>query len=454
MRGILTFFLLTLLSVVCVLASEPPEQYRPLPPLRVQDELEKVWVKKRYEFVPTVLKKYGYDAWIITQREYAEDTVFRSLHSSTTTFSARRRTLFLFHTNPDVPSPLLLIDNQQTLWDTLLATLDKVDPKKIAVNIDDDMAFSDGLHTGEGQLLLQKLGPKWAKRVSSERAIGVEVVAARVGGEEQLSMYRLMTENVWRMIEEGFSNEVITVGETTPTDVEWWFRSRMQTLNVTTWFPPSVTFFRSPSEPSTDDHPQAREGDLLHVDIGITAMNMNTDTQHLGYILRSNETKVPAGLVQGLHDANRLQDFTRKRMVPGLTGDEVFEAVIEDMKDAGLKGLIYSHPIGDYGHSAGAIIGMANIQGSVPGGGQNKVLENYWTSVELSGDTYVPEWGIRQLFPLEEDVYWSPKTRTFEWVYGQQTEYHLVKPKKRESSSPSLFTRIGTSLGWNVVRWV
>ena len=68
-------------------------------------------------------------------REYAEDTAFRSLVSSTTTFSARRRTLFMFHTHPDVPSPLHLVDNKATLWETLHETLEKVNPRKIAVNV-------------------------------------------------------------------------------------------------------------------------------------------------------------------------------------------------------------------------------------------------------------------------------------------------------------------------------
>ena len=102
---------------------------------------------------------------------------------------------------------------------------------------------------------------------------------------------------------------------------------------------------------------------MLHVDIGITAMGMSTDTQHLAYILRSNETAPPHSLIKGLHDANKMQDFVRQRMVPGTTGDDVFFAVLDDMKHAKLDGLIYCHPIGDYGHSAGASIGMANIQG-------------------------------------------------------------------------------------------
>jgi hypothetical protein len=101
---------------------------------------------------------------------------------------------------------------------------------------------------------------------------------------------------------------------------------------------------------------------MLHVDIGITAMGMNTDTQHLGYILRANETSPPRSLVRGLHRANRMQDMNRREMVPGRTGDEVFFAVKRAMKNEGLEGDVYSHPIGDYGHSAGAIIGMANWQ--------------------------------------------------------------------------------------------
>ena len=91
-------------------------------------------------------------------------------------------------------------------------------------------------------------------------------------------------------------------------------------------------------------------------------MGMNTDTQHLGYILRTNETSPPASLVAGLHAANKMQDMNRKEMVPGRTGDDVFWFIRDDMKEAGLEGRIYSHPIGDYGHSAGAVIGMADWQ--------------------------------------------------------------------------------------------
>ncbi|ORX41264.1 hypothetical protein BD324DRAFT_613868 [Kockovaella imperatae] len=471
-------------------AKQPVAQYRPLPPLREQDALENKWVQMRYDRIPEILERHGYDAWILTMREYAEDTAFRALVSSTTQFWGRRRTMWMFHTNPNVTSPFHFVSLKDDLWDGLLDTLEQVNPKKIAINVDEDMAFSDGLHTGEGHKLMSKLG-KWADRVTPCRDIGVEVIATRAGGKEQLEMYRLLQENVWAMIQEGFSERVIEIGKTTAEDLMWWFRETMVwKLGSRTWFHPSVEIHRSPDEPAVEDHPAMREGDMLHVDIGIYAMGMNTDTQHLGYILRSNETAPPQSLQDGLAIANKMQDFNRLEMRPGLTGDQVFWAIRGDMTKAKLNehGRIYSHPIGDYGHSAGAVIGMADWQTSIPGGGENKVLKDYWTSVELAGVNYIPEWRREQNFELEEDVYWCEETDRFEWVFGQQTEFHLVQPKNRKHghghqhghghkhhdhehkhaghghrhghknlghhTEASWMSRVAAKLGWDIVRWI
>ncbi|KAL7422645.1 hypothetical protein Q5752_001936 [Cryptotrichosporon argae] len=414
-------------------------RYRPLPSLREQDALERRWVEARHDHIHSILKKHGYDAWLLSMREYAEDTAFTALVSSTTTFSARRRTLYLFHTSAAAPSPLVVVDNTDDLWGTLNATLFAVDPAKIAVDVDGFVAFADGLHTGEGETLRARVDPKYAARLEPSRAIPVEVVAARAGGREQLAMYRLLQENVWALIGEAFSARVVEVGTTTAADIEWWLRDVMRwRLGCATWFHPSVDIVRHPALPDTAADPVVRPGDVLHVDVGIAAMGLHTDTQHLGYVLRANETRPPAGLLAGLRAANRLQDFVRHEMLVGRTGDEVLAAVRARMAGAQLEGSIYSHPIGDRGHAAGAVIGMTNLQDGVPHLGSMKVLENYWTSVELAGFTYVPEWGTTLRFELEEDVYWNPKSKTFEWVWGQQTEFHLVEPKRAKPALEGL----------------
>jgi hypothetical protein len=38
-------------------------------------------------------------------------------------------------------------------------------------------------------------------------------------------------------------------------------------------------------------------------------------------------------------------------------------------------------------------------------------------------------------FELEEDIFWNKDTGKFDWVYGQQTEYHIVDPSKRAQST-------------------
>lgn len=79
-------------------------------------------------------------------------------------------------------------------------------------------------------------------------------------------------------------------------------------------------------------------------------------------VLRANETTPPKGLVDGLKKANRLQDLTRAHMSTSKTGNEVLKEVRAQMVEEGLAGRIYSHPIGAYGHAAGSLIGMTNLQ--------------------------------------------------------------------------------------------
>jgi hypothetical protein len=142
-------------------------------------------------------------------------------------------------------------------------------------------------------------------------------------------------------------------------------REQIQQLNYTTWFMPSVSILNGPSpfealvSPAEPDTIQF--GDVLHVDFGVTALGLNTDTQHLGYVLwpGEDESDIPKGLVDGLRTANRVQDIVKSNMKVGLSGNEVLKKTLDDMHKEGISGSIYSHPIGDWGHSAGSLIGTS-----------------------------------------------------------------------------------------------
>lgn len=114
-------------------------------------------------------------------------------------------------------------------------------------------------------------------------------------------------------------------------------------------------------------------GDMLHVDFGVTALGMNTDTQHLAYVLPPNASAddIPQGLLAGLKTVNKLQDIVKANMKVGSTGNDILAFSLEEMKKQGIEGKIYCHSIGDWGHGAGTVIGKQRAPQTSPSSPQN-----------------------------------------------------------------------------------
>lgn len=150
----------------------------------------------------------------MSQREYAEDTVFWALKEATQ-FSARRRTTHLFLANPaeGAPSSYSWIENTDVVWEDLRRILATQKPHSIALNTHSEIAFSGGLHAGEFDAVIRGVGEEWKDKFVLEPMLGVEVVATMV--KSRLPWYRKMMETAWAIIEEGFSEKIIVPGKST-----------------------------------------------------------------------------------------------------------------------------------------------------------------------------------------------------------------------------------------------
>jgi len=461
-------------------AAARPAAERPFGTLRQQAAIQQRWLDERLRTVlPALMRRHGVDAWVVPMREYNEDPVFPALVSPTT-FAARRRTIYLFvdrcagdslrvrrsaaagdtscaverlafggssqggnyqavRSTRAVAAPegatvaagsgargrqAELWGDEQ--WQVLRQALDARRPRRVAVDVSRTFAFADGLSAGELEGMREALGAEHAARFVRVDALPVELLATRLPAED--SVYREMNRVTWEIIQEAFSNRVITPGVTTTEDVVWWMRQRVNDLGLGTWFQPSVEVQRRGwTAERLGDAPVIQRGDVLHCDFGITALRLNTDTQHMGYVLGAGETDVPAGLKAAFLASNRLQDIVADELRPGRTGNEVLRASQARMRAAGVDGTIYSHPIGLHGHGAGPLIGLWDYQDGVPGRGDARIVPRMYYSIELQATSAVPEWAGQQLRSAqEEDVIVGADGRA-RWAFGRQTTFHLVR---------------------------
>ena len=447
---------LVLLTTAGPAAGQVPE--RPFGTLREQADLQQQWLAKRLDtYLPGLMRKYGVDMWVIPMREYNEDPTFSSLVAPTT-FAARRRTIYVFfdrgaqkgverialggssqgglyeavRATKAVTTGIGQQANQNAelwgdqQWQVLKEVVEARNPSKIAINSSRVFAFSDGLTAGERDGMFEALGEPWTSRMVSMDGLPLELIALRL--PEEQAFYRKLQDLVWRLVDEMFSNRVVTPGVTRTSDLVWWWRQRVNDLGLGTWFQPSIEVQRQgATAEQLGDDPVIQRGDLLWCDVGITALRLNTDTQHNAYVLRVGETEPPAGLRQALKNANRLQDIVFEEVRPGRTGNEILRASLAKLRAAGLEGTLYSHPIGMHGHGAGPLIGLWDYQDGVPGRGDFPVSANMWFSSELQVTSAVPEWAGQPVRIAQEEDFFVGPDGLPRWFKARQDQFHLIR---------------------------
>ncbi len=412
--------------------------------------------------LPALMRKHAIDMWVVPMREYNEDPVFSSM-TSPETFFARRRTIYVFFdkcaasakVDPGDGSCLerlalggtsqggvfqavrstknvdAAVGGRQAelwgdaQWQVLKDVVEARNPKVIGINSSRVFAFSDGLASGELEGMSEALGSKWTSRFKKAESLPLEFIASRTADEEVF--YHRLSQLVWTLISRMYSNEVVRPGVTRTSDLVWWWRQQVNDYGLGTWFQPSIEVQRKGvSDEELGDDPIIQRGDVLHCDVGITAMRLNTDTQHMAYVLRVGETEAPEGLRQALRNANRLQDILLEETRVGRTGNEVLASTLARLKGDGLDGTMYTHPIGMHGHGAGPLIGLWDYQDGVPGRGDAKVIPSMWFSAELQVTTKVTEWGGQPVRMAQEEDFILGADGKPRWAHNRQTELWLI----------------------------
>jgi Xaa-Pro aminopeptidase len=400
--------------------------------------------------LPEIMRREGIDMWLVICFEYDEDPVYMSLVPEPI-MAARRLSILIFHDSPEGFKKLtanwhgsgsagymytnIFTDRSEGANAQFAVMADYIrqhEPKRIGINYaehwdyHDDFSHGTGLSAFHKAKLERALGPKYVSRLVSAEKVAIGWYETR--SPRELSLYRHICGIGHDLIKEFFSNRVITPDVTTTEDVVWWIRQRITDLGLKTWFQPSISIRRSPNDKEKygDDDEVIRRGDVLHCDVGITYLGLNTDMQHNAYVCRIGEEEPPEGLKTLLSGGNRIQAILLDEYKEGRTGNEILLEALRKAKAEGLRPMIYTHPIGIYGHGSGMMVGMTEKQEWVPGTGEHPLYPNTVYSIELSNESNVPEWDNEPVrLGLEDEAVFTKDG--IDWVDGYPRTYYLIK---------------------------
>jgi Xaa-Pro aminopeptidase len=415
-------------------------------PQRQRAEVINNILKDRFDnLLPTLMDNSGFDMWILISREYNEDPVLKTMLPATW-LNARRRTILVFYRDKDSNTLEKLAvarynfgenimsawdkDKQPDQWKRLMEIIEERQPKSIGLNYSDHFNICDGIVKTDYEAFMNYLPKNYKSRVKSAEKLAISWIETRT--EKEMIIYNQLVDITHDIIAEAFSEKVITPGVTTTTDVEWWMRDKITALGLKTWFHPTVDVQRTAEElgnhlyafSNRPENMVILPGDLLHCDIGITYLRLNTDCQELAYVLKPTETEAPDFLVEALKKGNRVQDIFTSNFKTGKTGNTILKESLEQAKSEGLRPAIYTHPLGSYGHSSGTTLGMWDAQNGVPVNGDYPLHENTVYAIELNTTVNLPEWKRDIRIMLEEAGYWG--TNGFRYVNGRQTKLLTV----------------------------
>ncbi|MEO0726761.1 MAG: M24 family metallopeptidase [Bacteroidota bacterium] len=407
---------------------------------RLKDE----WLEKRVQYIlPEIMQREGIDMWLLISREYNEDPVLKTFLPSGW-LSARRTTMLVIYDTGDGLETLACArynvgslfqkawdkETQPDQWAALAGLIAERNPQRIAINRSEHFGLADGLSAYHYEKLMESLPEQYSSRIVGGERLAIGWLESRL--PEEMTAYRQVMRIAHQIIAEGLSEQVITPGVTTTKEVGWWYRERIRELGFTAWFHPIVDVQRADpenteSQRSFSGRPSEaiiQAGDLIHIDLGITYLGLNTDTQQNAYVLRPGETAPPDYLIAAYQKGLRVMDILTSQYRTGRTGNEILKAALDQAKAEGLEATIYSHPIGYHGHGAGPTIGLWDQQGGVAHKGDYPLYPNTAYAIELNNAIFLPEWNKRIRIMLEEDAFFDGEECRY--IDGRQKELYLI----------------------------
>jgi Xaa-Pro aminopeptidase len=287
------------------------------------------------------------------------------------------------------------------------------DPKRIGLNMSDQIGPADGLSVTMLAHLRSTLGPTYAARFTSAERVVADFRSHRVAAE--IVAFGEAANIAITLTERALSNEVITPGKTTLEDVAWWMQDRLLDRALGSEFDmPSVYVTGPKGIEATSNRRIIQPGDVIMIDWGVQLMNFGTDVKRVAYVLKPGETTPPTSIQNAFDKALSARDVFKKAIKVGVRADDTMKAMDAALRAAGFgviefnrpnaddkTDIVYGfHPVGNTGHDIGpSLTTWQPLQTTFV------MHDHHMFSFEYFAYSPIPEWGGAKLrIPIEDDA--------------------------------------------------
>ena len=410
-------------------------------PLRQRSQvINRILARRLESILPMAMREAGLDMWLVLCQEDDLDPVFQTLIPMDT-WCPILQILVFYDRGPDQGIERINISGtdthdlydrpdtgqvEQEQWPLLRQIVEERDPRRIGINTGSTQWAAGGLTHNLYTQLTEQLPACYVERLTSAEPLIIRWLATLT--EEELALYEHVVHLAQAIIAECYSRRTIVPGVTTAQDLVWYYWQRCADLGLGVSFKPHFSIIRSDERRALhgDTDQVVRPGDLIHCDVGIRYLRLNTDHQQLAYVLQPEEQDAPAGLRQLMEACTRLQDVFMAEFEHGLTGNQLLANILARARQEGIPNpKVYSHSLGLFLHEPGPLIGLPWEQERCPGRGDVLLDYNYTFTMELSVGGPVPEWGGQEVrLGREEDVCFTPEG--CRPIRARQTAFYLV----------------------------
>jgi Xaa-Pro aminopeptidase len=316
---------------------------------------------------------------------------------------------------------------EENLWSCINRIITEHNPRNIALDMSVNTPFSDGLSKTNYDHLIQNVDVQFHDRFISAEAVTVRWLETRT--EKELQLMQRIVHTTRMIIAQCYSPEIIVPGQTTIGEARFFLMERAIGLGMAPWFDATVWIRRKGHRHIEADHEVIQKGDLLHCDFGVQYAGLCSDVQEMAYV-KDDDDEVLIGELERIHEiAMQTQDILAQEFVEGRTGNEILSASLKTAKESGIQhAMIYSHPIGFFGHGPGPTIGSFGNQQFVKGSGERVLYDHTCYAMELNVREAVPSWdNMIIMYGQEIDIVF--RNGTVEFFGGRQERLHIIEAR-------------------------